>query len=209
MADDSAATVITDLDVTFPEDDALANVFDEQLRMLKVVCQTVFPVYDGAVTATAEQMNTWLARIDALEAQGTTEVIPPVAGHISLTSATTYTVTGVGFEPRHIKVMGSSNFNDGLSESAVMSITNVFDVTLAAAEALGSLIRSPTGGSGNPLASFTAKDTVSTPDFYIPQTGVGLTVFGRVASLTSDGFTFDLDQHDPAADYDLIWIAYP
>lgn len=103
------ATFISELDDTLPRDTDVSDELDEHLRLVKQVLQNTFvgdgagDDYDQAVTATLTEMNSWDARIDALEVADTT-VPSPVIGRVSLILGDfdLVQVTGIGFEPQQI-----------------------------------------------------------------------------------------------------------
>lgn len=99
-------TYISDFVITNPTDGDLATELDDHLRLVKSFVTATFPgsggdTYTSPVTATSAQIDSWDARLSALEAQPTT-ISSPKSGFITMSANQTYSVSGLGFQPNHI-----------------------------------------------------------------------------------------------------------
>lgn len=99
-------TYISDFVVTNPTDSDPANQLDDHIRLVKSFITATFAGsvgddYDGPVTATSDQIDSWDARLTSLEAQPTT-LASPKSGMVIMSANQTYSVTGLGFQPNHI-----------------------------------------------------------------------------------------------------------
>lgn len=105
------ATFIDGLDVTNPLDGDLANELDDHLRLIKSTLRNTFlgdgggDVFDKSILSTLAEMNTWNARIAALESQGAPIGAIPKLGQVTIT---TDEIISIGFTPRVIMAWGFS-----------------------------------------------------------------------------------------------------
>ncbi len=103
-------TYISDFNITLPADDGLAGELDDHIRLVKSFTKATFPgtggdLFDEAVTETSANIDTWDARLTALEALPTT-LASPASGYLDMTVDQVYSVTGLGFEPRYVMGFG-------------------------------------------------------------------------------------------------------
>lgn len=104
-----SATFLDDLNILFPEDASDRDEIDDHIRLIKSVLKATFPgngssdLMDAPITETKANMDTWDARVTALEAITVTQ-ISPVFGHVIVlsTDSSPVSVTGVGFQPKSI-----------------------------------------------------------------------------------------------------------
>ena len=94
-------TYISDFVPTAPLDSDPANELDEHIRLVKSFVTATFTNYDEAVTTPSANLDTWDARITALEAR-THATFTPATGFIEMSAHQNYTASGLGFQPSHI-----------------------------------------------------------------------------------------------------------
>ena len=109
------ATYISDLNTEWPTDEDLTTEMDDHIRLIKKVLLNTFPgtpvtdEFDQAITATLAQMNSWDARITALE--NLVAAPGPVLGELDLLTGDPVDVV-LGFNPKQIIIWGTTKSID-------------------------------------------------------------------------------------------------
>ena len=175
-------TYISDFVITNPTDGDLATELDDHLRLVKSFVTATFPgsggdTYSGPVTATSTQIDSWDARLTALESQPTT-LSSPKSGFVTMSANQTYSVSGLGFQPNHIIAFCVDQW------AAITSSYHTLGVTSWSAADDDKLL------SVNALGLASALSTTTTlVDMFIATTLIGSTTTEvAIGNVGSDGF---------------------
>jgi len=196
------ATYIADLDETNPADSALANELDDHLRLIKAVLKNTFngtpvtDVFDEAVTPTMAEMNTWDARLTALEAFVSPAEQAPVFRHQVVTAGAGNIVVSLGFRPSII-----------IGWAITTGVPAIFQMSFGA--------WNETDDKGFPL-SFSGdgwstgawdRTLVYLSSLYTLVNQTSITEQISIANVNNDGFEIARDVVTTGAD--LLYIAWP
>lgn len=194
-------TYISDFVIANPADTDLANETDDHIRLIKSFLRATFPGtsgdrYDEPVTATSEQIDSWDARLTAMEGL-TLSQVSPVAGTLDTTGLGhgPHSVTGIGFQPRMIWVWGSGGFGSGRGGFSFAAWHEDHDKGY------------PTQYSTSPANNFAA--SVNLVGFAFAQylaSGSSSNILS-IDSVNSDGFDYRRDVY--FTDSTVFYVAFP